>query len=78
MAIATGLMKKLEDTQTQINRSGEPSKNGRRILADLGSRTLNWPELYKIKNPLASFPGHPSKKPTRDFWIFSPEFLQNL
>ena len=35
------IMKKLEEVDTQINRGGEPSNNGRGILADLGHRTLN-------------------------------------
>ena len=35
------IMKKLEEADTQINRGGEPSSNGRGILADLGHRTLN-------------------------------------
>ncbi len=38
------IMKKLEEADTQINRGGEPSSNGRVILADLGHRTLNWTE----------------------------------
>ncbi len=35
------IMKKLEETETNPNPSGNLSTNGRRILADLGNRTLN-------------------------------------
>ncbi len=35
------IMKKLEETEANTNPSGNSSTNGRRILADLGNRTLN-------------------------------------
>ncbi len=35
------IMAKLEETDTQRNRSRQPSNNGRRLLADQGNRMMN-------------------------------------
>ncbi len=35
------IMAKLEETEAQRNSSGQPSNNGRRLLADQGIRPLN-------------------------------------
>ena len=39
-----------EETETQRNRRGQPSNNGRKLLADLGNHTLNWTEQQKSKD----------------------------